>query len=300
MPRTGTPASSRPAGAGGAPSAYTEAGPPDRMTAAGLRARICSAGIVHGTISEFTWHSRTRRAISCAYCAPKSTTSTVSESPACTTSPSRGFTPALTQWRATTCSLGGALAWGGLAAPLARRRARGPLSRWRGSRVLSRRRGSRLLVQGRAGCLVARGRTRSLLVRRGAAPAHLAYPDPGDAPAVQFGHGEPVPVDLDLSADLRQFPQHGEHVTGHGLIGALGQAHARLLGELIQVQQPVHLDLAAAQPRRALFDVVLVLDLADQLLDQILQGHDAGGSPELVHHDRHVGPVPPHLRKGGE
>ena len=58
------------------------------MTAAGLRARISAAGIVDGTISEYTWHSRTRRAISCAYCAPKSTTSTVSESPACTTSPS--------------------------------------------------------------------------------------------------------------------------------------------------------------------------------------------------------------------
>src|SRR2546421_7774111 len=84
MPSTGTPAASRPAGAGGAPSAYTEAGPPDKMTAAGLRARICSAGIVRGTISEYTCASRTRRAISCAYCAPKSTTSTVSNGSAST------------------------------------------------------------------------------------------------------------------------------------------------------------------------------------------------------------------------
>src|SRR4029453_9526215 len=30
----------------------------------------------NGTISEYTWHSRTRRAISCAYWAPKSTTRT--------------------------------------------------------------------------------------------------------------------------------------------------------------------------------------------------------------------------------
>src|SRR3954465_5535396 len=48
------------------------------MTAFGLRARISSAVIVCGTISEYTLHSRTRRAISCAYCAPKSTTRTVS------------------------------------------------------------------------------------------------------------------------------------------------------------------------------------------------------------------------------
>ena len=82
MPSTGTPARSRsaPPGSGGAPGAYTEAGPPDRMMAAGFLARISAAGMVLGTISEYTWHSRTRRAISWAYWAPKSTTRTVSKS----------------------------------------------------------------------------------------------------------------------------------------------------------------------------------------------------------------------------
>ncbi len=46
------PASSSPGGAGGAPGAYTEAGPPDRMIAAGLRCTISSVDIVDGTISE--------------------------------------------------------------------------------------------------------------------------------------------------------------------------------------------------------------------------------------------------------
>src|SRR5689334_9304069 len=91
MPRTGTPAPNKPAGAGGAPSAYTEAGPPDKITAFGLRARICADGVLAGTISECTWHSLTRRAISCAYWAPKSTTTTVSCSAAgCTVPPSAG------------------------------------------------------------------------------------------------------------------------------------------------------------------------------------------------------------------
>jgi hypothetical protein len=36
----------------GAPSAYTDAGPPDRMIAFGLRARMSSTGIELGTISE--------------------------------------------------------------------------------------------------------------------------------------------------------------------------------------------------------------------------------------------------------
>src|SRR5437660_11058788 len=89
MPRTGIPAPSRPRGAGGAPAAYTEAGPPDRMTALGRRARICAVGMLDGTISECTWHSLTRRAMSCAYWAPKSTTRTVSCSgTGCTMPPS--------------------------------------------------------------------------------------------------------------------------------------------------------------------------------------------------------------------
>src|SRR6202451_4581270 len=78
MPKTGTPAWNSPSGAFGAPSAYTEAGPPDKMIAFGCLASISLTGIVDGTISEYTWHSRTQRAISCAYCAPKSTTRTVS------------------------------------------------------------------------------------------------------------------------------------------------------------------------------------------------------------------------------
>src|SRR5664279_5618967 len=60
----------------GAFSAYTLDGPPDRITAAGDFATISAALIVDGTISEYTLASRTRRAISCAYWAPKSTTRT--------------------------------------------------------------------------------------------------------------------------------------------------------------------------------------------------------------------------------
>ena len=44
--------------------------------AAGSLASICSTVNVWGTISEYTFASRTRRAMSWAYCAPKSTTMT--------------------------------------------------------------------------------------------------------------------------------------------------------------------------------------------------------------------------------
>src|SRR3954452_23137804 len=54
------------------------------MTPGGARAAGSAAGMVGGTISEETTSSRTRRAISWAYWAPKSTTRTVS----CSTGPS--------------------------------------------------------------------------------------------------------------------------------------------------------------------------------------------------------------------
>src|SRR4051795_11342374 len=62
----------------GAPSTYTDAGPPEKMMPLGSLASISAIGIDRGTISEWTCASRTRRAISCAYCAPKSTTRIVS------------------------------------------------------------------------------------------------------------------------------------------------------------------------------------------------------------------------------
>src|SRR5215468_11874451 len=62
----------------GACSTCTDFGPPEKMIPAGRRAASSSAVIECGTISLYTWASRTRRAMSCAYCAPKSTTRTVS------------------------------------------------------------------------------------------------------------------------------------------------------------------------------------------------------------------------------
>src|SRR3954465_8901941 len=65
----------------GASSTCTDAGPPERMIAFALRASISETGVERGTISEYTCASRTRLAISWAYCAPRSTTRTRSWSP---------------------------------------------------------------------------------------------------------------------------------------------------------------------------------------------------------------------------
>ncbi len=51
MPKVGTPPWNSSASTRGAPSAYTDEGPPERMIAAGRRASISDTGIVWGTIS---------------------------------------------------------------------------------------------------------------------------------------------------------------------------------------------------------------------------------------------------------
>src|SRR5581483_3938587 len=76
MPSVGTPSSKRDGSTRGAPSAYTDAGPPERITATGFRRRSSSAVDRCETSSEYTRASRTRRAISCEYWPPRSTTST--------------------------------------------------------------------------------------------------------------------------------------------------------------------------------------------------------------------------------
>src|SRR3954454_18898302 len=79
MPMTGIPSSSSSVRSRGAPSAYTDAGPPERISPRGARRLISSMSIVCGSSSLKTPHSRTRRAISCEYWPPKSRTSTSSE-----------------------------------------------------------------------------------------------------------------------------------------------------------------------------------------------------------------------------
>src|SRR4029450_3334511 len=72
------PSSSRRGSRAGAPGSYTDLGAPDRISALASWARTVAGSTSQGTTSENTWHSRTRRAMSWAYWAPKSSTRTVS------------------------------------------------------------------------------------------------------------------------------------------------------------------------------------------------------------------------------
>src|SRR5580658_10529688 len=72
MPRTGTPSSNTAAGARGGSRSVTDSGPPQRITARGAKARTSASSMSQGRISQYTPNSRTRRAISWVYWAPKS------------------------------------------------------------------------------------------------------------------------------------------------------------------------------------------------------------------------------------
>src|SRR5262245_50678544 len=72
MPRMGRPRSNSAASTDGALGSYTDDGPPESTIARGPSARILSRPMSKGWISEYTFSSRMRRAMSCVYCDPKS------------------------------------------------------------------------------------------------------------------------------------------------------------------------------------------------------------------------------------
>src|SRR3984957_16431574 len=78
MARIGTPLAKTSAGARGLPASGTDAGPPDRITAFGFSRAKASEALENGWISQKPPASRTRRAISCVTCEPKSTMRTKS------------------------------------------------------------------------------------------------------------------------------------------------------------------------------------------------------------------------------
>src|SRR5437588_13043139 len=78
MPNTGNPLVNTRGSQRGAPSSYTLLGLPDRMMPFRWRRSSSSQGVSCGSSSLYTWHSRTRRAMSLAVWPPKSRTTTVS------------------------------------------------------------------------------------------------------------------------------------------------------------------------------------------------------------------------------
>src|SRR4051794_18356814 len=78
MPSTGTPSANTSGLSVGAFFSYTEAGPPERMIPLTFGSTTAASGAVQGRISQYTFASRTRRAMSCVTWEPKSRMMTLS------------------------------------------------------------------------------------------------------------------------------------------------------------------------------------------------------------------------------
>ncbi len=69
----------------------------------------------------------------------------------------------------------------------------------------------------------------------------------------------------------------------------LGDRNLKMVGEILDIQPAVDQDRAAVLFNEPLFfQIVFVLDVADDLLQQILDGHQPRGTAVLVDGDGHV------------
>src|SRR5438309_8594609 len=148
---------------------------------------------------------------------------------------------------------------------------------------------------GQAGCyfFVTIPRSSGLPRRSRAHDADLRDPSTVHRPDL-----EPEPLDLDRVADRSEASEAAEHEPADGVVGLVRQLEAEPLAQRVERRESIY----DKCPGRLLFEgrrlpVELVLNLTDQLLDHVLQRHQAGGAPEFIQNDRELYALPPELRK---
>src|SRR5438034_2058688 len=113
--------------------------------------------------------------------------------------------------------------------------------------------------------------------------------EPLDARALDFEHLETAAVVLDLVALLGRSAQEAEDEAADRVVVLDRQGALELLVEVVDRERPVDAHPAVGQPLdRLVREIELVLDLADDLLEQILERDDPLQIAVLVDHDRHV------------
>jgi hypothetical protein len=114
-----------------------------------------------------------------------------------------------------------------------------------------------------------------------------AHPDARDAALLRVDHFDVEAVDFEVLAHCRHAPKPRQQIAAHGFEAVAVD------GDLHQVGHLVHVHAAAQQePAVAFFDdpfdldVVFVADLADDLLEQVLDGDQARRAAVFIHHHR--------------
>ena len=118
---------------------------------------------------------------------------------------------------------------------------------------------------------------------------HVADPHAADAPAVDLVDGEPPPLVGDGLADVGHVLERAEDEPADGVPVLVRQRDVEQLVDVLDRCAAID-DVVAV--RQALdthvFDVVLVDDLADELLETVLQRDQSGDSTVFVGDDRQV------------
>ena len=114
-------------------------------------------------------------------------------------------------------------------------------------------------------------------------------PHQHDAPALDAFRAELEPVDPCALALDRHVPERVEHQAAHRVPLLLGQLGVEQLVHLVDRGAAGHAERATGKPLDlGLVDVVLVGDLADDLLEQVFHRDETRRAAVLVDHDRHV------------
>src|SRR5256714_11939859 len=113
--------------------------------------------------------------------------------------------------------------------------------------------------------------------------------DLGDTPTVHRGDLEPVALDLDRVSDGREAAEAAKHETADRVVWLVRQLDAEALAESVERCEPIDHERARAfffERRR--FAIELVVDLADELLDDVLERHEPGRAAEFIEDDREL------------
>src|SRR4029077_12163986 len=107
-----------------------------------------------------------------------------------------------------------------------------------------------------------------------------------DSFAVHLDHAKAIVAILKAFASARNETQLIEDETAHsGIGGILGKRDVVLGVQVANVQSGVENDRAIRESKWALDDIELVVNFANDLLENVFQGDQAENAAEFVHHD---------------
>ncbi len=112
-----------------------------------------------------------------------------------------------------------------------------------------------------------------------------------DAAAVHFGDRKAEAGVFEAFPAARNEAEPAQDESADGRVaGIFRQGDAVLRVEVADVERSIEDHRAIGQSQRMLDDVELIVDFADHLFEDILEGHQAENAAKLVHNKRQAGP----------